>query len=220
MSERWHSVREGLQAELGMTTSGPFSVDLRADGPHMLVAGMTGAGKSELLQTLVSSLAVTYRPERLTFLLIDYKGGAAFKDAVRFPHTVGFVTDLDPHLTRRALVSLDAEIKRREGILHAAGARDLPELERRAPAEAPARLVIVIDEFAALAAEIPEFVTGMVDLAARASLGLHLVLATQRPRGVVSEKETFGGHVRWSGPNIQKQHRWLYYSILGPPRTP
>jgi S-DNA-T family DNA segregation ATPase FtsK/SpoIIIE len=188
VARRWEDLRAGLEAVLGAAAGGPFSVDLRADGPHALVAGMTGAGKSELLQTLIASLAANHPPHRLSFLLVDYKGGAAFKDCVRLPHTVGLVTDLDAHLTQRALASLNAELQRRERILRDAAAKDLAELERRDPAAAPASLVIVIDEFATLAKEVPDFIEGIVDVAQRGrSLGVHLVLATQRPGGVVSE---------------------------------
>src|SRR5919202_2032731 len=107
---------------------------------------------------------------------------------MRLPHTVGVVTDLDAHLTQRALASLNAELQRRERILRDAGAKDLADMERRDPARAPASLAIVIDEFATLAKEVPEFIDGVVDVAQRGrSLGVHLVLATQRPGGVVSE---------------------------------
>jgi S-DNA-T family DNA segregation ATPase FtsK/SpoIIIE len=187
------AARWGARAQLGSVPIGgasgePFLVDLRHDGPHALVAGITGAGKSELLQTFIASLALEHPPERLSFLLVDYKGGAAFKECVGFPHTVGFVTDLDGHLAQRALVSLNAELRRRERLLRDAGAKDLPDMEQRSLASAPASLVIVIDEFATLAKEVPEFVDGVVDVAQRGrSLGVHLVLATQRPGGVVSE---------------------------------
>jgi DNA segregation ATPase FtsK/SpoIIIE, S-DNA-T family len=178
----------GLDAPIGLSASEPFSVDLRADGPHALVAGMTGAGKSELLQSLIASLAVRHPPGRLTFLLIDYKGGAAFKECAELPHTVGLVTDLDEHLTQRALVSLNAELQRRERILRGASAKDLADMERRDPEDAPPSLAIVIDEFATLAKEVPDFIDGIVDVAQRGrSLGVHLVLATQRPGGIVSE---------------------------------
>jgi len=179
-----------LAAAWGMMEAGQvFRVSLRLDGPHALVGGMTGSGKSELLQSLVASLAACHSPRSLNFLLVDYKGGAAFKDCVELPHTVGFVTDLDGHLVNRALVSLRAELKRREEILRRNGAKDLVDLERQLPDKAPPSLLIVVDEFAALTAELPEFVEGMVDIAQRGrSLGIHLVLATQRPAGVISSK--------------------------------
>lgn len=192
---RWieaeESVREGkklnLRAPIGLQAEAPLSIDIRSDGPHALVAGTTGAGKSELLQSYIASLAANHSARRITFLLVDYKGGAAFKDCARLPHTVGLVTDLDTSGVRRALVSLEAELKYREMVLHEAGARDLVELERSGHPATPPTLMVIVDEFAALAKEVPEFMEGVVDVALRGrSLGIHLVLATQRPAGVVT----------------------------------
>ena len=180
----WSRARDQLVTTLGRTATGDLSVDLCRHGPHALVAGTTGSGKSELLQTLIAGLALAHPPDRCSFLLVDYKGGAAFAEAAALPHTVGLLTDLDGTTTARALRSLTAELTRREALLSAHGAADLTALP---DAVDLARLVIVVDEFAGLAEELPGFVSGLVGIAQRGrSLGVHLVLATQRPSGVVS----------------------------------
>lgn len=193
--DRWRQGDEQLQqgkvlrlrAPIGRQADAPLSIDIRTDGPHALVAGTTGAGKSELLQSYVASLAATHSAEHVTFLFIDYKGGAAFKDCVELPHAVGLVTDLNTSEVRRALVSLEAELRHRERILNDAGAKDLMELESMGHRDAPPTLLVIVDEFAALANEVPEFIEGIVDVALRGrSLGIHLILATQRPAGVVT----------------------------------
>ncbi|WP_329222798.1 FtsK/SpoIIIE domain-containing protein [Streptomyces sp. NBC_01485] len=191
IAARWAQRPSSTGLLLGAGYDGPAAFDLVKDGPHGLVAGTTGSGKSELLQTFVASLAVANRPDELTFVLVDYKGGSAFKDCVRLPHTLGMVTDLDSHLVQRALTSLSAELIRREHVLAGVGAKDLPEyqsMRRRSPELAPVpRLVIVIDEFATLFREIPDFIPGLVSIAQRGrSLGIHLILATQRPAGVIN----------------------------------
>ncbi len=191
--ERWRRARctpAAVRAPVGAVpgrgaTVEPFTLDLVADGPHALIGGTTGSGKSELLRTLVLSLALHHPPDAVSFLLVDYKGGSAFDACADLPHTVGLVTDLDQHLATRALVSLDAEIRRREQILRRAGVADLAN----GPVPSLARLVVVIDEFATLAAELPGFLDALVDVAQRGrSLGVHLVLATQRPHGAVNDR--------------------------------
>ena len=190
VSARWGQTASAARLPIGVSAGGdPFVIDLASDGPHVLVAGTTGAGKSELLQTLIAGLAASAPPDRLSFLLVDYKGGAAFAECARLPHTVGLVTDLDGALTERALTSLGAELRRRERLLRAAGCPDLDAYaDTRSMARDPlARLVLVVDEFATLAEELPDFLGGLVGIAQRGrSLGVHLVLATQRPAGVVS----------------------------------
>jgi DNA segregation ATPase FtsK/SpoIIIE, S-DNA-T family len=183
LEERWNGWQGELGATVGADAQGPFSFDLRDEGPHMLIAGTTGSGKSELLRTLVAAAAARMPPHRMSFLLIDYKGGAAFAPCAALPHVVDVVSDLDEHLAERALVSLNAELKRREQILAEHGAKDLLELARRRPEHAPPLLVIAVDEFAKLREEIPDFVDGVVDIAQRGrSLGVHMVLAAQTLR--------------------------------------
>ncbi|HSP03077.1 MAG TPA: FtsK/SpoIIIE domain-containing protein, partial [Acidimicrobiales bacterium] len=185
---RWRTdTGYGLAHPVGLGPDGVFSLDLVADGPHALIGGTSGAGKSELLQSMVASLISCHPPNRLNLLFVDYKGGASstvFRDV---PHTVGYVTNLDATLSRRALTSLRAELDRRMRLMEGR-AKDLAEMLEHHPDDAPPSLVIVVDEFATLVKEVPEFVAGVVDIAQRGrSLGIHLILATQRPSGSVNE---------------------------------
>ncbi|WP_181575179.1 FtsK/SpoIIIE domain-containing protein [Actinomyces sp. Z5] len=185
LRHRWEQmVPAGLPAVLGVGAGGPVAVDLVRDGPHALLAGTTGSGKSELLISWLLQLAATRPPSALSLVLVDYKGGAAFGPLAELPHTAGVLTDLDPAGTRRALASLEAEVRRRERLLAQHRAKDVSYLD---PADAPARLVLVVDEFATMAAEHPEVLDALVRVAAQGrSLGIHLILATQRPSGAVS----------------------------------
>ncbi|WP_423921801.1 FtsK/SpoIIIE domain-containing protein [Frigoribacterium sp. 2-23] len=191
--DRWALSPRRTNVVVGAGPDSQFAIDIAADGPHALVAGTTGSGKSEFLQTWVVSLALANRPDALNFVLVDYKGASAFEDCSRLPHTVGMVTNLDARETERALQSLDAELKRRETVLRRPelGVKDVDAAWSKDPEAAArlglARLMIVIDEFAELKTEHPDFINGLVRIArVGRSLGVHLVLATQRPSGVIT----------------------------------
>lgn len=176
----------GLAAELGASPNGPVLVDLVAEGPHALIAGTTGAGKSELLTTWILGLAARYSPARLALVLVDFKGGAAFGPLTELPHTTAVLTDLDAGATRRALASMRALLRAREVLLREAGCRDVAELDQVQPGAAP-RLLVVIDEFRALADDHPDLMAQLLRLGAQGrSLGVHLIAATQRPSGAIS----------------------------------
>ena len=150
------------------------------------MAGTTGAGKSELLTSWLLGLALRYSPAELRFILIDYKGGAAFGELQRLAHVHGMLTDLQPALTRRALLSLEAFLRRREAILATVGARDIDHY-RDLTSKHLARVMIVVDEFRALATDHADMMENLIRLATHGrSLGLHLVLATQKPGGIVN----------------------------------
>jgi S-DNA-T family DNA segregation ATPase FtsK/SpoIIIE len=188
VASRWGIDRGySLAAPIGLAAGGPLVIDLVAHGPHGLIGGTSGAGKSELLMSMVAGLIASNSPRSLNLLFIDYKGGASSEEFKNVPHTVGHVTNLDGVLARRALISLRAELNRRMDLLQGR-AKDLAGMIQGHGADAPPSLVIIVDEFATLVREIPEFVAGIVDIAQRGrSLGIHLVLATQRPSGAVNE---------------------------------
>ena len=183
----WIENDGGLAATFAVDERGGCEVDLARDGPHALVAGTTGSGKSELLVSWLLALASRYPPSALTIVAIDYKGGATFGPLAPLPHVADVLTDLDGAATERALHGLKAELARRERALADTGARDLADYRSRAGDGAPmGRLLVVVDEFRVLADEHPDLLAGLGRLAAQGrSLGIHLVLATQRPAGAL-----------------------------------
>jgi S-DNA-T family DNA segregation ATPase FtsK/SpoIIIE len=198
LAGRWRAAAShtSLEATFALAEDGPFTLDLVLDGPHGLIAGTTGSGKSELLRSLVAAYAASHDPTRLNFVLIDYKGGSAFAECAELPHTVGMVTDLDEQLGARALRSLEAELRYRERVLGEYRAGDLIAYQQLQAPPLP-RLLVIIDEFATLAAELPDFVASLVGIAQRGrSLGVHLLLATQRPSGAVNENIRANANLR------------------------
>ena len=173
-----------LASTVGVSTAGHVVVDLVGEGPHAVVAGTTGSGKSELLLSWVLGMAAERSPEVVSFLFVDFKGGASFGSLGDLPHSVGVLTDLEAERAERALASLAAELRHRERELAARALRSIDE------SETPPfpRLVVVVDEYAAVVDTLPALHAAFTDLAARGrSLGVHLVLCTQRPSGVVRD---------------------------------
>ncbi|WP_159802571.1 FtsK/SpoIIIE domain-containing protein [Arthrobacter zhaoguopingii] len=186
---RWAATdhRLDLPVPVGVTPSGPVDIDLTTEGPHLLAAGTTGAGKSEFLRALVLGLAARYSPRRINFLLIDFKGGSGLEPLADLPHAVGLLTDLSEESVSRALRSLRAELIRREALFAACSAGSIDAYHRAAPGTLLPRLVVVIDEYRLLAEEVPDAMEHLMRIAALGrSLGVHLVLATQRPQGAVT----------------------------------
>lgn len=182
LAQSWRTRSRLVPLPIGVGVDGPVLVDLVADGPHALVGGTTGAGKSELVTTLVLAGAVLHPPTLLSVLLVDFKGGATAAALSGLPHVCDVVTDLDASGARRALTGLEAELKRRERLVAEAGASHVD-----AVAGLP-RLLIVVDEYRVLAEEHPAFLSGLLRVATTGrSLGVHLLLATQRPAGIVSQ---------------------------------
>ncbi len=172
-----------LSVAVGRSGTDTAQIDLAADGPHAVVVGTTGAGKSEFLVTWVLALCRAFDPTQVTFMLADFKGGTAFEPLAALPHVVGVLTDLDPALADRAVRSLAAEVRRRESIIARCGARDVDDSRVDL-----ARLVVVVDEFPALLAQRPHLESVFTDIAARGrALGIHLVIGGQRVSGVVRD---------------------------------
>lgn len=197
-----------LQTPIGVDSYGEsFNLDLheKYHGPHGLVAGMTGSGKSEFIITYILSLAVNYHPDEVAFILIDYKGGGltgAFEDedrGVKLPHLAGTITNLDGAAVKRSLISIQSELRRRQAIFNEArkvsneGTMDIYKYQQlyrdKVVSEPVPHLFIISDEFAELKTQQPEFMEQLISAARIGrSLGVHLILATQKPSGVVDDQ--------------------------------
>lgn len=207
---RWknNNIIKSLETPVGIDEQGQlFKIDLheKAHGPHGLVAGMTGSGKSEWIITYILSMAVNYSPEEVQFVLIDYKGGGLAltfdnrETGVKLPHVVGTLTNLDVVEMKRSLASINSELTRRQNMFKEAreqlneSSMDIykyQELYREGKLSEPvSHLFIISDEFAELKSQQPEFMDELISTARIGrSLGVHLILATQKPSGVVDDQ--------------------------------
>ena len=206
LKKRWQQSDncKALKAPLGIGADGLVELDISgsdsADGPHGLVAGMTGSGKSETIVSYMLALATLYSPLDLSFVIVDFKGGAMCNKFKGIPHLVGSITNLAGKEIERSLKTLDAELKHRQQLLQEASdkvaSHDIDSINKYTRLfkagkvkEPMPHLLIVVDEFAELKAEYPEFLKKLVSAARIGrSLGVHLILATQKPAGQVSDQ--------------------------------
>ena len=179
----WHPVPVGSQS-----AEHPIELDLNEGihGVHGMIAGATGAGKSELLLSFLMSLAIKHHPDRLNFLLIDFKGGATFRDINQLPHTAGMVTDLSGFLAERALIAMNSELDRRKRLLakeHVPNIKSYRKVSlERGPLPPLPNLFIAIDEFDEMIRDYPQFQDELIRVGKQGrSLGVHLLFATQQP---------------------------------------
>lgn len=198
---RWmlNKTFKGISVPIGAKAGGAlFNLDLHetGHGPHGLVAGTTGSGKSELLQSMIISLAMNYHPHDVVFVLIDYKGGGMADIFNGMPHLVGTITNLGGNQTTRALLSIKSELMRRQRIFSEYGVNNIDRYQKQYYSQnrdrgmpAIPHLVMIADEFAELKQDQPDFMKELISTArVGRSLGIHLILATQKPAGIVDDQ--------------------------------
>ena len=192
--QRWSAQRyaSDIRCYLGVSSGGSLNIGLSEHGPHWLLGGTTGAGKSQLLRSLVLSAALRYPPERLGLILVDFKGSAGLGPLAQLPHALSVLSNFDVSAVERALEFLHADIHRREVDLQALGVnsyRDyLASCQAAGTTPRYPELLIVVDEFRMLIDSMPDAMAELMRIATIGrSLGLHLVLATQRPQGAISQ---------------------------------
>lgn len=197
LGQRWSDskVYQSMAAPIGVTKNGIICLDLhdKAHGPHGLVAGTTGSGKSEVLQTYILSVATLFHPYEIAFVIIDFKGGGMVNQFKNLPHLLGAITNIDGKEIDRSLKSIKAELQKRQRLFAEAEVNHIDKYIQKFKAgkvSVPVpHLVLIVDEFAELKAEQPEFMKELISAARIGrSLGVHLILATQKPSGQVDEQ--------------------------------
>ena len=197
LKSRWMNsqVFKSMAAPLGVSKTGVVSLDLhdKAHGPHGLVAGTTGSGKSEILQTYILAMATLFHPYEVAFVIIDFKGGGMVNQFKQLPHLLGAITNIDGKEINRSLKSIKAELQKRQRLFAKADVNHIDKYIKKFKIgevkEPLPHLIIIVDEFAELKAEQPEFMKELISAARIGrSLGVHLILATQKPSGQVNEQ--------------------------------
>lgn len=197
LKSRWakSQVYKSMSAPIGVSKTGIVALDLhdKAHGPHGLVAGTTGSGKSEILQTYILAMTTLFHPYEVGFVIIDFKGGGMVNQFRELPHLLGAITNIDGKAINRSLKSIKAELQKRQRLFADADVNHIDKYIKKYKAGDVAiplpHLIIIVDEFAELKAEQPEFMKELISAARIGrSLGVHLILATQKPSGQVNEQ--------------------------------
>lgn len=197
LESRWNrsQVFKSMAVPLGVSKSSVVYLDLhdKAHGPHGLVAGTTGSGKSEILQSYILSIATYFHPYEIAFLIIDFKGGGMVNQFKNLPHLLGAITNIDGKEIDRSLKSIKAELQKRQRLFAEADVNHIDKYIKKYKAgetQIPLpHLIVIVDEFAELKAEQPDFMKELISAARIGrSLGVHLILATQKPSGQVDDQ--------------------------------
>lgn len=197
LGRRWSTsqVYKSMSAPIGISKTGMVELDLhdKGHGPHGLVAGTTGSGKSEVLQTYILSMATLFHPYEVGFVIIDFKGGGMVNQLKGLPHLIGAITNIDGKEINRSLKSIKAELQKRQKLFADADVNHIDKyIQKYKTGEVSIplpHLIVIVDEFAELKAEQPEFMKELISAARIGrSLGVHLILATQKPSGQVNEQ--------------------------------
>lgn len=197
LATRWKNsqVYRSMAAPLGVTKSSIVYLDLhdKAHGPHGLVAGTTGSGKSEILQTYILSMATLFHAYEVGFVIIDFKGGGMVNQFRELPHLLGAITNIDGKEVNRSLKSIKAELQKRQRLFAEVEVNHIDKYIQKFKSKEASiplpHLIIIVDEFAELKAEQPDFMKELISAARIGrSLGVHLILATQKPSGQVNEQ--------------------------------
>lgn len=197
LTSNWNSseVYKSMNAPIGVSKSGVVGLDIhdKAHGPHGLVAGTTGSGKSEILQTYILSMILRFHPYEVAFVIIDFKGGGMVNQFIGIPHLLGAITNIDGKAINRSLKSIRAELQKRQRYFAEADVNHIDKYikkYKKGQVQKPLpHLIIIVDEFAELKAEQPEFMKELISAARIGrSLGVHLILATQKPSGQVDDQ--------------------------------
>lgn len=198
IQSRWeHSVVfKSMAAPLGVKNKAEvvyLDLNEKRHGPHGLVAGTTGSGKSEILQTYILSMATLFHPYEVSFVIIDFKGGGMVNQFHHLPHLIGSITNIDGREIQRSLLSIKAELHKRQEVFALAGVNHIDAYIKKYKARECTtpipHLILIVDEFAELKSEQPDFMKELISAARIGrSLGVHLILATQKPSGVVDDQ--------------------------------